>query len=75
MKREIVNWKENYIREARPVSCEVVSASGTCLEPKGVGFPRTLISPQNLPEFSKKDFDVTWYDYYWLWDMPDLQIL
>ena len=41
------------------MSCEVVSASGTCLEPRGVGFPRTLISPQNLPDFGEtlKDVD------------------
>ena len=32
----------------------------------GVGFPRTLISPQNLAAFSKKHFYALWYDYYWL---------
>ena len=40
-----------WIREARQVSCEVVSGSGTCLEPRGVGFPRTWISPQNSSGF------------------------
>ena len=41
------------------MSCEVVSASGTRLEPRGVGFPRTLISPQNLPDLGEtlKDVD------------------